>query len=68
MNADRTERLRFDMKDVQVISGSLNRRGGLGAKAVVKIKGVLYVVHGASCGIPNCKCDAYLTLGSTNVS
>lgn len=52
-------RLRFDRKDVRIISGELGRRG-LGLKAVVEIKGQQYKVYGASCSAPHCQCDAII--------
>lgn len=52
-------RLHFDMGDVTVLSGSLERQGR-GIKARVEIDGVRYKVVGASCGIPHCMCDSFL--------
>lgn len=59
LNYERTKRLRFDMSDVEVVSGDLNVRKR-GKKAVVRINDKLYAVHGISCGLPNCNCDAYI--------
>ncbi|MBK3559775.1 hypothetical protein JHN55_25265 [Streptomyces sp. MBT56] len=59
LNADRTKRLTFDAKDVEVLSGDLNVRG-LGKKAVVRINGRTYQVYGASCSFPQCACDAFI--------
>ena len=60
LNETRTERLRFDRDNIELISGNLNRRGR-GQKAVVEIARKRYKVIGISCGLPNCACDAYIT-------
>ena len=59
MNEQRTERLKFDAKDVKVLSGQLFQRG-LGYHATIEIKGKVYKVFGKSCGAPHCQCDAYI--------
>lgn len=59
LNESRTERLRFNRDDVQVLSGNLMVRGR-GKKARVSINGKQYDVYGISCGLPNCACDAYV--------
>lgn len=59
LDSTRTKRLRFDIADVEVVSGNLNVRG-LGKKARVRIAGKLYDVIGAACGLPGCQCDAYI--------
>lgn len=59
LNEQRTKRLQFNMSDVTVLDGNLSVRGR-GYKATVIIKGTTYKVFGASCGLPNCMCDAYL--------
>jgi hypothetical protein len=53
------KRLRFDMKDVNVLMGTIDVRRA-GAKAVVMIKGKIYVVVGCPCDLPDCMCDSYL--------
>jgi len=60
LNESKTERLKFDMKDVEVVEDKFWSGRGLGHKATVKIKGDMYKVFGISCGLPNCQCDAYL--------
>lgn len=60
LNATRTERLRFDMKDVKVLDDKFWGWRKTGYKATVEIKGKTYKVYGASCGLPNCKCDAFI--------
>ena len=57
LNWERTERLRFNRADVEVLSGNLSQRGR-GLKATIKIHGKTYKVYGLSCGLPNCQCDA----------
>lgn len=54
------KRLKFNTKEVKVLEGHLWERGSMGIRAVVEIKGKKYKVVGKSCGLPNCKCDAYL--------
>lgn len=58
LTEDRTTRLEFDVKDVEVLSGSLHVRGR-GKHATVRIDGVVFEVHGAPCG-SSCFCDATL--------
>lgn len=55
----RGKRLRFPLKAVKVLEGSLDTRGR-GQKAIVEIEGKKYKVIGCSCGLPNCMCDAYI--------
>lgn len=53
------ERLTIPMEDVEVLSGKLLlRRRGI--KAIIRIRGKVYQVHGAACGAPRCMCDARL--------
>ena len=56
LNEKETKRLKFDMKDVKILSGSLNYRG-LGKKATIQIKRTKYKVLGRAFGLPNCQCD-----------
>ena len=59
LNEHKTKRLKFNMSDIELVSGSLNVRK-LGKKAVVKIKGQEYSVFGLPCNLENCNCDAYI--------
>lgn len=52
-------RLRFELKDVEVLEGRLfTRQRGIQAK--VRISGKVYKVIGRACTLPNCFCDAEL--------
>jgi hypothetical protein len=55
------ERLRFAASEIKVIEGHLFGRG-LGRHAIVEIRDHRYAVYGASCGLPNCQCDARIKL------
>lgn len=57
---DTDERLKFNVKDVKVIEGNIDTRGisAPKVKGIVEIKGKRYKVYTASCGSPNCFCDA----------
>lgn len=59
MSPDRTKRYKIPMSEVKVISGDLDKRVK-GLKAIVMIKGVTLSVHGVSCGLKGCNCDAIL--------
>lgn len=52
------ERLTFVLQDVEVLSGSLDRRGP-GEHATVRINGQTFRVLGADCGA-DCYCDAVI--------
>ena len=57
MSEDRSVRLQFDGDSVKLVSGSLGSRK-LGYQATVTIAGHRFRIHGISCGIPHCHCDA----------
>lgn len=59
MNEARTERLRFKISDVSVVSGSLDTRER-GPKAIVEIDNIRYEVIGIPCDLDGCDCDAML--------
>ena len=52
-------RLKFNLKNVKVLSGNLDQRG-IGKHAIVEIKDQKYNVYGRSCGLPHCQCDAQI--------
>ena len=59
----KNRRLQFNDDEVRVISGDLHeRKRGKKAEVELNIKGNWYKfeVHGTSCGLSRCMCDAFL--------
>lgn len=51
------KREKYLQKDVEVLHGTIDKRG-LGLHAVVRINGKVYVVLGKACDFEHCYCDA----------